>query len=248
MLIPISVNAMEYSDTFAIGDEIVVNITASNESAVFNVIKESIAGEELVTAIFSGVPIPGSPSIYDEPYEDHEATSDIDNAYINTILTAGTTSWTNPTIIRLLTLADLDNMGITKNPLGTYEIKESHKFLAPIKTWAVSNPDGYNYWTKSADTSAENTSVFCVKYNEERGEGDVYASLESLDITSNTNNHECAIRPVIVIDKSYIDCNNSQPTTPKTGMTEYVLPLMALVTLAGGALLLIKRKDIFKQI
>lgn len=247
-LLPFCVNAMAYSETFAIGDEIVVNLTDANEVATFNVIKESLAGEEMVTAIFSGVPIPGSPTVFDETFEDHEATSNIDNALIRTLLEPGSITWTHPTLIRLLTLTDLDNMGINKNATGIYEINGSHKFLAPIKTWPVSNPDGYNYWTQSADTSATNTSVYCVTYNESRGDSDIYATLVSRDITSTTNNSECAIRPVIMIDKQYIECNNTQQATPKTGILEYFVPMFSAILLAAGALLVLKRKNIFKQI
>ena len=172
----------------------------------------------------------------------------------------------------------------------------------------------YNYWTQIPDASASNTSVFAVVYNETRTDANgVWATLESQDITGITNNVEFGIRPVVVIKKEYILCNNSKtpddPTpvkqyckvvdgkyydkngdevtkeeydkscsslpkckivdgtyydkngnvvtkeeydascasSPKTGVEDYILPLGAVVMLAGAAAIVIRKKTMFKE-
>jgi len=265
MLFPLSVRAkMDYSEEFHVGDSVNVALYSDEETPNnekngngFHVIKESKAGEQYVTMIYDGV-VSGSPTVYDEliPGQHEEVTSVYEKAVIGQKLQSAVSpengsQWRVLTA-GLLSASDLSDLGITKNAEGVYEIPEKYSFLAPIKLAGL-QPEMYNYWTSIQDTSADTLSMYCVTYNEERTtDTGVWATLVSKDITSITNSSTCAIRPVVVVDKEYILCNNSKKTeTPKnvsTGVEDYILPLTVALVLAGVAVVFVKRNTLFKEI
>ena len=160
----------------------------------------------------------------------------------------------------LLSESDLTNLGIEKNIAGIYEIKGKYSFLAPIKQdgWDQSL---YNYWTMIGDEDTK--TVYYVKYNEnltdKTDETAVWATIEPYTLSSITNGEEYGIRPVIIINKEYILCNNSKPSTdptsdtstpdgPKTGVEDYLIPLGVVLILASAAIVITKKKDAFSKI
>lgn len=255
MLMPLSVKAMAISESFDVGDDVSVALfsDSDNPGTGFHVLKESKSGERTVTLIYDGT-IEGSPTIYDEtrPDDGHEATANLNDSVVYqkmmSVIKQDGKEWRFDTA-SLLSLEDLTNLGITKNANGIYEIPAKYSFLAPIKQDGLPS-DHYNYWTSIKDDSAATTSVYCVSYNENRtGDDGVWATLESRSIASITNNSECAIRPVIVIDKAYILCNNSKKTpNAKTGINDYIVPLAALLLVTASAVVLTKKKSVFKEI
>ena len=273
LVLPFGVNALAISETFDVGDSVSVELydgykNEDPNGIGFHVLRSSGAGERTVTLIYDGV-ITGSATVYDETIpstsgEAHEATAVLEQAVIGTklnqIVNKEGAKWNSETAA-LLSESDLAYLGITKNIVGKYEIPAKYSFLAPIKQegWPQSN---YNYWTMIKDTNATSTSVYYVKYNENLDKSDlnaIWATIESQDITSITNNAEYAIRPVIVIDKQYVLCNNTKTTTsstsnddtpesPKTGVEDYIIPLGVVLIFASAAVIVARKKDAFSRI
>ena len=255
LALPLNVNAMSNEEVFHVGDSVTVGLTSDTDEVNFIVLKESQAGESTVTLIYDGT-IAGSSTIYDEirPDDGHdEVTTVLDTSVVgqklSSIVNADGKKWRSVSTT-LLQESDLINLGVTKNAAGKYEITEKYsKILAPVKIAGLV-PKQYNYWTSIQDTSAADTSMYCVTYNEARttNEG-VWATLESMDITSTTNNSECAIRPVIVMPKEYILCNNTQtPSIVPTGVSDYIVPLASILLFAGLAVVLTRKKNLFQEI
>ena len=271
VMLPLGVNALAVSESFDVGDSVSVALydgyeTENPNGIGFHVLKSSGAGERTVTLIYDGV-IDGSSTVYDEDIpssndlEAHTPTAVLEQSVAGTVL--------NQTVNKagavwkvdsssLLSLSDINYLGIQKNALGIYEIPAKYSFLAPIKATGVS-AEIYNYWTSIRDDSATSTSVYCVEYNENRASlDDVWATLSSRDITSVTNNSRCGIRPVIVIDKAYILCNNTKnpttptnpttPESPKTGVEDYIIPLGMVALLGTVIVISTKKKNVFNQI
>lgn len=268
-LLPLSVYAgMSTSDSFDVGNSIIVALTADDTGTGFHVLKDSKAGEDTVLALYDGnvgtVDTSGvkkSLVVYDEPYTGHDTvTTVLDNAYIYQTLTKATTSATNPwrvESIRLLDVSDLTNLGITANASGVYEIKKDFKWLAPTKLDVViDGVNYYDYWTQSAATIeptatvTDPVGVYYVKYNEARtDENGVYATLEKANINVISNGPEYAIRPVIEVKKEYILCNNDKPSTPTpTGVKDYYIPLVSIIALTGAGIIVLRKKNLFNKI
>src|SRR5574344_2885527 len=105
-----------------------------------------------------------------------------------------------------------------------YNIPTSLQVLAPIKLKTALTADEYNYWTMStsdtitkATTEEDQIHVYYVKYNETKSaDTDPVATVElSANINSDSGAKK-AVRPVIVIDKKYVLCNNSKPAATTT--------------------------------
>ena len=265
---PITVSAMSYEDVFHVGDSVNValysdeDVPSTSQSSDgsyngngFHVLKESAAGDAYVTLIYDGV-VAGSPTVYDQtrPDDNYTASANYETSVVKRALdevVAGTNPWRVVTA-DLLSANDLTNLGITPNAAGIYEVPAKYSFLAPIKLTGLTT-DMYNYWTKIQDTSVtDSVAVYCVTYNESRTDNDgIWATLESKDITSTQSNSTCAIRPVVVVDKQYILCNNSQTPTPenvKTGVKDYIIPLFSVALIAGLSIVLLKKQSLFKEI
>lgn len=261
LVVPFGVNAMATSETFDVGDQVVVALkdgdTIESGGRAFHVLKASAAGEETVTLIFDGTAdekrsdgAPTSPTVYDEvtPGET-EPTTILEKAYIYNSLMEGTASWRVESK-RLLTIEDLQALGIGK------EIKSEYAWLAPVVRSSVLKAEDYNYWTqsKTEDSTTENPKVYCVTATADRSNG-VYATLEGLEIGDVTNNPKCAVRPVVVVKKEYILCNNSKPTTTTTkpenvdtGVNDYYLPLGIVMGVSILGYLVLRKKSVFNKL
>lgn len=262
LVVPFSVNAMAVSETFDVGDSVIVALkegdTEETGGRAFHVLKPSAAGEETVTLIFDGTAdekrsdgTPVSPTFYDEvtPGE-HEPTTILEKATIYNSLIEGTKTWRVESR-RLLTVEDLKELGIDK------EIKSNYSWLAPIVLKSdLILPEDYNYWTQSAteDSTAESPKVYCVTATSDNSNG-VYATLESKTIGEVSGNPKCAVRPVVVVKKEYILCNNSKPTTTTTkapqvdtGVEDYYLPLGLVMGASILGYLILRKKNVFDRI
>lgn len=264
LLIPAGVNAMAVSESFYVGDSVSVGIINDEEPGIaFHVIADSGPNDQTVTLIYDGI-LDGSSTVYDEsnPADNHDATVNFNEsiAYqvLNKAINKEGAKWRVETA-SILSKDDLTKLGITKNSAGIYEITDKYSFLAPIKLNGVSS-DIYNYWTS---ISEGNDSVYCVTLDENNTSlKGTLATLELKDITSITNSPKCGIRPVVVVDKKYILCNNTRPststtttekpTTPnenvKTGVEDYLLPLVSIILIAGITIAVTKKKEVFQDI
>lgn len=262
LFIPVSVNAAEYTDTFKIGDRLEVFIVNDQEKKEFHVIRPSAAGEQYVWMMLNGNvenddDYRNSITVYDQviPGEYDQVTTVLEDALpIYNVLINGTQGWRYEGVPRLLNAEDLTVLGINLGTSGKYEIMGDRSFIAPTKTDEYPDPAGYNYWTQIADTSATNASVFAVTFNESYN-GDSLtpvATLESYDITSVTENSQFLVRPVVKVDKQYIDCIISDSTTPvgnvKTSEAKMPIEAIAIIGIASLAYILIRKKDIFSKI
>ncbi len=262
LLMPISVNAMAYSETFNVGDRVKVMIENDDEGAEFFVIKPSESGAQYVWMFLNGNVMDqdgNSITVYDETIPgEREASAVFEDSMAYRLLHNATQKWRTEEV-RLLQLADLTELGIEKNPTNNqYQIMGNRKYLSPIKLTqgypGMANPkSAYNFWTQIEDTTKTNASVFAVTLNEDYN-GDTLtpvAFLTSYDITSITDNPEFVIRPVIKIDKKYIDCLLDVPTTvssPPTSEVKMPFEAISVIVIAGAAYLLIRKKEIFNKI
>lgn len=262
LLLPIMVDAMAVSETFYVGDSVSVGIVNDNDNEGFHVMFDSGPNDQTVTLIYDGV-LPGSSTVYDEtnPATNHDATVNFNEsvAYqvLNNTINKEGAKWRVETA-SILSSNDLQKLGITKNTSGIYEIPAKYSFLAPIKINGL-DASVYNYWTS---ISEGDDSVYCVAYNENRTDDNgVWATLDLKDITSTTNNPKCGVRPVVVVDKKYINCNNTRPSTTttnpvqtvpsenvNTGVEDYLLPLVSIILIAGLTVWATKKKELFQDI
>lgn len=261
ILLPISVNAMEYTDTFKIGDRVEVHIINDQEKMEFFVIRPSGSGEQYVW-LFPRVNIENfenyrdSVTVYDQTLPgDHDATTVLEDAKIYNILINGTENWRIEEPPRLLNASDLTALGINKNPSsGKYEIMGDRFFIAPLKIIGFSDdPSLYNYWTQIADTTKAKAAVYAVTYNESYNNDTLtpVATLESYDISSITENYEFIVKPIVKVDKKYIDCLvGGTPPVNNAPTSEVTIPFeaLAIMVISILAYILIRKKDIFNKI
>lgn len=264
LFIPAGVNAMAVSESFYVGDSVSVGIINDEEPGVaFHVIADSGPNDQTVTLIYDGI-LDGSSTVYDEsnPADNHDATVNFNEsiAYqvLNKAINKEGAKWRVETA-SILSKDDLTKLGITKNSAGVYEITDKYSFLAPTKPDGMPSSDIYNYWTS---ISEGDDSVYCVTLDETNTSlQGTLATLELKNITSITNGPKCGIRPVIVVDKKYILCNNSRPSTStttqkptapsenvKTGIEDYLLPLVSIILIAGITIGVTKKKEVFQDI
>lgn len=254
LFLPLAVNAVAYSEVFEVGDSVSVDLYGTGEKVGFRVLKDSKAGEKTVRLLFDGA-FNNINGTFDEPYEGHEVTNQFSKEsylYGKMITYVNDHHW-NYIEIGLLTQEDLNDLGITNK-----EIPAAKKYLSPAKlsSEASLKPYDYNYWTQ---IPVENTTdqVYCVKYNEERtDENGVYANIVATNVNpTDAQNDGCAIKPVIVVDKSIILCNNNPHTTtttkpaksPDTGVSDYIMPLAFVALFAGSAFVIANKKSSFKN-
>ncbi len=261
LFLPLSVEAMDVSEPFSIGDRVRVLLENDQDGVEFFVIKPSVAYDPYVWLILNqNVESTAGKSItvFDEitPGE-HEDLTIWGETIAHEVLLNATEHWRSE-VTRLLQEQDLIDLGLKKNTAtGEYEIMANRREIAPIvlsEYPTLENPESaYNYWTQIYDESAENTSVFAVILNENYS-GDTLTPLayvKSRDITSIDNNYEYVIRPVIKIHKMYIDCKIGDTTTvasPPTGEVTMPFEVISLIIIGGVAYYLVRKKDMFEKI
>lgn len=261
LFIPISANAAEYTEAFKIGDRLQVFIANGQEKKEFHVIRPSASGEQYVWMMLTGNvenynDYHNSITVFDQTLPgEHEATNVLEDALpVYNVLVNGTQGWRIEGTPRLLNAEDITFLGLKTNSNGVYEIMGDKYFLAPTKTDAYPEPEGYNYWTQIPDNSATNTSVFVVTLNESF-DGDSLtpvATIESVDISSVTESPEFIVRPVVKVDKKYIDCIVSSDPSPVKDVktSEVLMPVgtIAIIGLAALGYIIIRKKDLFNKI
>lgn len=260
LFIPAGVKAMATSESFYVGNRVSVDITKSGvapeNGTSFYVLKDSGPDDSSVTLILDGILVGNT--IYDMPIpadnHDAELVFDKSMAYQTLAKEIANRKW-DAVIAGILTADDLTRLGITKNSAGIYEIPEKYSFLAPTKLADLPS-DTYNYWTSITEGT---DSVYCVTASNDNTNG-VVATLDLKNINTITNGPKCGIRPVVVVEKQYILCNYSvtptstteKPTTPsenvKTGVEDYLLPLVSIILIAGITIGVTKKKEVFQDI
>ena len=265
-IFPVMAGAEEYAIEYKVGDAVLVNIIEGEDPRLFHVIRHSAPQDNYVWLLYHGNVghvVDGhleSSTVYDQtvpPIDEHdpgkEATVILEESIAGGILAGGTADWKTAETPRLLNLSDLNHLGLKKDSTGDYYIPADKPYLAPILIEGFNQPDLYNYWTMIPELEAENASVYAVIYNEDY-DGDSLtplAHIKSHDISQIDINPKFLVRPVVKVDKTYIDCfadePEPEPEPEDVPTSETIIPL-EVTLIAGVALVsyvLIKRKDLF---
>lgn len=261
LLVPTTTLAMERSTPFKIGDKIEVKIISDDNKAVFYVIKPSAAGEQFVWALLNGnvedtEPHKESIIVYDQTVPgEHEATHVLEESYAYGLLVRGTAGWRIDGAPRLLNEQDLTDLGIPKQADGKFNIMGDRKFIGPVKLSLSQDVTEWNYWTQIEDTTKPNKSMYAVTFNPNNNNDTLapVAFVESFDISMISGGPKAVIRPVVKIDKQYIDCivgGEGDAAVESVPTSEIKMPIeaIAVVAIASLAYILIRKKEIFKKI
>lgn len=250
VMVPCMVSAMSVEEEFNVGDSVSVSFNGKTDSANligFHVLSESKAGESNVTLIYDGI------------VSEHDSEGNVINAQVNYQL-VGTTEnsslfqgsnvqtilnriiasegWILASSARLLEREDLSSLGLD---VSATLIPKKYDFLRPVSIESAPSTSTTDYWTQIASGS---NNVYVVSKS---NQSDVAAELVLKNVDD--INSVASIKPVVVVNKEYIHCNNSK-TTPSvdTGFEDYFLIFGALVALATIGYVGFKKKDAFQNI
>lgn len=260
LVLPFNAKAMDYSEAFDIGDSVSVSFNGKTDSANligFHVLNGSSSGETTVTLIYDGV------------LATHDASGNIKEAQITyqTPDTAATTNssqfagsnakrfleeaiaeqgWILASSARLLEESDLSVLGITKDADGTFTIPTKYDFLRPVDFDSAPSSSTTDYWTQIADGT---NNVYVVTKEGTDKTNNISAKVKSVNADPVTSTLTYSVKPVIVVDKQYIACNNSKKTdNVPTGIEDYYLVLIGVLSLATIGYCVSKKKNAFKNI
>lgn len=250
VMMPCMANAMSVEEEFNIGDSVSVSFNGKTDSENligFHVLRESKAGESYVTLIYDGI------------VSEHDSAGNVINAQVNYQL-VGTTEnssqfqgsnvqtilnrivssegWILASSARLLEREDLTSLGID---VTSTVIPKKYDFLRPVSIESAPSVNTTDYWTEIASGS---NSVYVVSKSSDSG---VAADLVLKNVDD--VNSVASIKPVVVVNKEYIHCNNSKTTTSvDTGVEDYFVVFGSLVALATIGYVGFKRRDAFQNI
>lgn len=249
-MIPCMANAMSVEEEFKVGDSVSVTFNGKTDTENligFHVLSESKAGESNVTLIYDGI------------VSEHDSEGNVTNAQVNYQL-VGTTEnssifqgsnvqtilnrivssegWILASSARLLEREDLTNLGIE---LTSTIIPKKYDFLRPVSIESAPSTTTTDYWTQIA---SGNNNVYVVSKTTQSD-----ASAELVLKNVDDINSVASIKPVVVVNKEYIYCNNSKTATSvDTGVEDYFLLFGSLLALATIGYAGFKKKDAFQNI
>lgn len=262
ILLPLGVSAMDYSSEFDIGDSVSVSFNGKTDRKNligFHVLNGSSSGETTVTLVYDGV------------LATHDASGDIKEAQITfqTPDTSATTDasqfagsnakrfldeavkeqgWILASSARLLEESDLTILGITKDADGTFTIPTKYDFLRPVDLDSAINSSTTDYWTQIAD-GANNVYVVTKEGNDKANNISAKIVSKNAKPVPVTSALTYSIKPVIVVDKQYIACNNTKtPNNVATGVEDYYYILGGTLLLASIGYVVSKKKNAFQNI
>ena len=260
ILLPLGVSAMDYSSEFDIGDSVSVSFNGKTDSKNligFHVLNGSSSGETTVTLVYDGV------------LATHDASGNIKEAQIafQTPDTSATTNasqfagsnakrfldeavkeqgWILASSARLLEESDLTILGITKDADGTFTIPTKYDFLRPVDFDSAINSSTTDYWTQIADGA---NNVYVVTKEGTDKANNISAKIVSKIADPVSGSSTYSIKPVIVVDKQYIACNNTKtPNNVPTGVEDYYYILGGTLLLASIGYVVSKKKNAFQNI
>lgn len=250
VLMPITTFALTTEDEFKIGDSVSVSFNGQTDSENligFHVLKDSAAGESTVTLIYDGI------------LSEHDANGNVTNAQIQYQI-PGTTEtptvfagsniqtilnriinaegWILASSARLLENKDLVDLGIDTT---TLQIPKKYDFLRPADFDSAPTSTTTDYWTQ---ISLGDNQVYVVT---KPSTSDISAELTAKNVDD--INSVASIKPVIVVNKEYIVCNNSvTPPSVDTGIEDYFLLFGTIIAMATIGYVGFKKKDAFQNI
>lgn len=278
-IMPYMVFAMEADSVFDIGDDVTVSFDGGTTKVGYHVLKESDAGSSTVTLIYDGliavydadgnIPNGGAQVMFQLPgasgtfstFDGSNAQSVLNNA----VNQAGWKIIGSP---RLLEATDLNLLAIHKDDDGTYTIPTKYDFLASRNFESAPSILTTDYWTQIADGSDKVYAVTKVGADKNAG---ISAKIVSYSVDPIISSAKYSLRPVVIVNKEYILCNNTKKTgtiTPtenptekpvdkptekpventNTGVEDYLLVLSGIATSFVLVYALLKNKNVFKEI
>ena len=245
ILLPLSVSAMDYSSEFDIGDSVSVSFNGKTDSKNligFHVLNGSSSGETTVTLVYDGV------------LATHDASGNIKEAQIafqtpDTSATTNASQFAGSNAKRFLDEAVKEQgwiLAITKDADGTFTIPTKYDFLRPVDFDSAINSSTTDYWTQIADGA---NNVYVVTKEGTDKANNISAKIVSKIADPVSGSSTYSIKPVIVVDKQYIACNNTKtPNNVPTGVEDYYYILGGTLLLASIGYVVSKKKNAFQNI
>ena len=146
----------------------------------------------------------------------------------------------------MLEESDLTILGITKDADGTFTIPTKYDFLRPVDFDSAINSSTTDYWTQIADGA---NNVYVVTKEGTDKANNISAKIVSKIADPVSGSSTYSIKPVIVVDKQYIACNNTKtPNNVPTGVEDYYYILGGALLLASIGYVVSKKKNAFQNI
>ena len=251
---PIDTFAMSNDSVFNIGDSVSVSFNGKTDSSNligFHVLKDSEAGESTVTLIYDGAISSHDEGHAQVPYQTTAPSSGVysqfADSYVKQFLDTAVkeNGWILESSARLLEVNDLSNLGIEKSSDGTYTIPTKYDFLRPVDFETTVSETTTDYWTQITNGT---DNVYVVTKEGRDSANNVSAKIVSKGAAPIDNNRY-SVKPVVIVNKQYIVCNNSKKTdNVKTGIEDYFLLFGAIIVLATIGYVGSKKKDAFQNI
>ena len=257
LVMPFAVFAMDNSEVFDIGDSVTVSFDGGTTRLGFHVIKNSAAGETTATLFFDGViathdadgNIKEAQVVYQLP-DSTGTASQFDGSYVQKVLNEAITEakWIINGSARLLEENDLVNLGIAKDNDKTYTILTKYDFMKPKSFESAPSVTTTDYWTQISDGTDK---VYAVTKDGADSNAGISAKIKSYSVDPVTTTANYSIRPVVVVNKEYILCNNTKGVNVpnvETGVEDYVLLLAGVASVATILYVSVKKKNKFQEI
>ena len=258
ILLPLSVSAMDYSSEFDIGDSVSVSFNGKTDSKNligFHVLNGSSSGETTVTLVYDGVlathdasgNIKEAQVLYQTPDTATGNASEFAGSNVKRFLDEAVAEygWILASSARLLEESDLTILGITKDADGTFTIPTKYDFLRPVDFDSAINSSTTDYWTQIADGA---NNVYVVTKEGTDKANNISAKIVSKIADPVSGSSTYSIKPVIVVDKQYIACNNTKtPNNVPTGVEDYYYILGGTLLLASIGYVVSKKKNAFQN-
>ena len=258
ILMPFNTLALENSSTFDVGDSVSVSFNGKTDSANligFHVLKASKAGESTVTLIYDGVMathdsagnVKEAQVLFQTPETATGNASEFAGSNVKRFLDEAVAEygWILASSARLLETSDLTSLGISKDADGTYTIPTKYDFLRPVDFESAYSSTATDYWTQII---SGNDNVYVVtKTGSDRANNisDKIISKGAAPIDDN----RYSVKPVVVVNKQYIVCNNSKKgENVQTGIEDYFLLFGGIIALSTIGCVISKKKDAFQNI
>lgn len=257
LIMPFTVLAMDNSEVFDIGDDVTVSFDGGKTRLGFHVLKNSAAGETNVTLFFDGVVathdangnIKEGQVVYQLP-DSTGTPSQFDGSYVQKVLNEAISEakWIINGSARLLEENDLVNLGIAKDNDKTYTILTKYDFMKPKSFESAPAITTTDYWTQISDGTDK---VYAVTKTGADSNAGISAKIISYNVDPVTTTANYSIRPVVVVNKEYILCNNTKGVNVPnvdTGVEDYVLLLVGVASIATIFYVSVKKKNKFQEI
>ena len=259
MLMPLNTLALDNESTFSVGDSVSVSFngqTNSQNLIGFHVLKASSAGESTVTLVYDGIMathdsagnIKEAQVLYQTPDTATGNASEFAGSNVKRFLDEAVAEygWILASSARLLEASDLTSLGISKDADGTYTIPTKYDFLRPADFDSAYSTTATDYWTQ---ITSGTSNVYIVTKDGTDKTNNISAKIVTKSVDPVTSSNNYSVKPVVVVNKQYIVCNNSKKSeNVQTGIEDYFLLFGGIIALSTIGYVASKKKDAFQNI